>query len=235
MGPKEEQQRGRTREKDERRISRAAFYGDPNIGLFGFATDRYVVVPDDSIGTGPLRVLQIFSKVARTNLNGIFLAGNSRGIVAPWIISQAEWKALETGTSKSDIALAKIDAKQTALGNLILCNDSGALVSPLLRDYFAEIKKALGVRVMEGRLMDLDVVGSLALATNKGFLLNMHASQADLKLIKKALKVDGDIGTVNFGSGFVKSGLIANSNGVLIGQECSGPEIARITEALKFL
>ncbi len=80
-----------------------------------------------------------------------------------------------------------------------------------------------------------DIIGSMCIATNKGFLLNMHAKKEDFEFVKEHLKVDGDIGTVNFGSPFVKSGIIANSKGVLVGDQTTGPEISRIDEALGFI
>lgn len=221
-------------EDDEKRIQRASFQGDPNIGLFAFATDKYVIAPE-GLDTSVLRVPTIHLQVGRTNLNGIFLAGNSNGIIVPWIIAEREMKNLEAAAKKIGVPVHKLESKHTVCGNLILCNDHGAVASPLLRKNFAEIKKVLGVRVMERNMMDLDIPGSLAVATNKGFLLNMHSSAADLKFLKKALCVDGDIGTVNFGSGFVKSGIIANSYGLIIGEQTTGPEISRITEALKFI
>lgn len=217
------------------RIRKADFYGDPNIGLFGLATDSYVIMPDKSVDTKALKVHLIEMQIARTNLNGIFFAGNSNGIIVPWIIMDNELKRLTSEAKKLKINICKLSSKHTALGNLILCNDKGCIASPLLREDFKEIKDCLGVRVMEGKLMDLNIPGSLCVATNKGFLLNMHSSSADLKFVKTALKVDGDVGTVNFGSGFVRSGIIANSSGLLIGEQSTGPEMGRATEALKFL
>lgn len=219
----------------EPRIARADFHGDPNIGLFSFATDAYVLAPDPHFKTDVLRVPRIETKAARTNLCGIFFAGNSNGILVPWIIHERELDSLKAAAKKLNLNVTKLESKHTALGNLILCNDRGAIVSPLLRQHLKEIKDCLGVRVVEGKIMDLDIVGSLATATNRGFLLNMHASASDLRFVKKVLSVDGDIGTVNFGSGFVKSGLVVNSRGLLIGNQSTGPEIMRITEALKFV
>jgi len=218
----------------DKRIARAAVFGDPNIGLFGFATDSYAIAPKD-IDTKVLKVKAIDVRVARTMLAGLFLAGNSNGILAPWIMADDETRKLQDFAKKLGIPVTKIKSKQTALGNLVVCNDKGAIVSPLLRENMHEIKKTLGVRVMEGRLMNLDIPGSLCVATNEGLLLNMHASAADLKFAKKALGVEGDVGTVNFGSGFVKSGIIANSNGLIIGSESTGPEISRAAEVFKFL
>ncbi|MDP2766906.1 MAG: hypothetical protein Q8O41_05580 [Candidatus Methanoperedens sp.] len=44
-----------------------------------------------------------------------------------------------------------------------------------------------------------------------------------------------DIGTVNFGSPLVVSGLLANSKGYVAGEDTTGPEISRIEDTLGYL
>jgi len=56
-----------------------------------------------------------------------------------------------------------------------------------------------------------------------------------LKKIEDVLKVEGDIGTVSFGSPFVGASLLANSRGFLVSEQTTGPELQRIDEALGFL
>ena len=50
-----------------------------------------------------------------------------------------------------------------------------------------------------------------------------------------ALKFGQRFSNFDFGSEFVRSGLIANSSGAIIGNRTTGPELARIEEALGFL
>ena len=49
------------------------------------------------------------------------------------------------------------------------------------------------------------------------------------------MKVPADVGTVNRGTRLVGSGSVANSHGVLVGLDTTGPEMARIEESLGFL
>jgi len=44
-----------------------------------------------------------------------------------------------------------------------------------------------------------------------------------------------DVGTVNFGSPLVGSGILANSRGYVAGDETTGPELGRIEDALGFM
>lgn len=217
----------------QKHIAKVDFQGDPNIGLFGLATDKYVIIPSKIKDSEILGKNIVNGQVAQTNLNGIFLAGNSNGVLVPNIINSLELKRIKE--KLKDVEIKVLETKYTALGNLILCNDKGCIASGLLKDKFEEIESVLDVDVKEGKILNTEIVGSLCVSTNKGFLLTMHASKEEFDFIKKVLKVDGDIGSVNFGSIFVKSGIIANSRGVLVGNQTTGPEIGRIDEALGFL
>jgi translation initiation factor 6 len=57
----------------------------------------------------------------------------------------------------------------------------------------------------------------------------------ELKQIEKILKVEGDIGTANFGSPFVGAFILANSHGYLVSEQTTGPELGRIDETLGFI
>ena len=211
----------------------AEFQGDPNIGLFGLVTEKYAVLPEPGIDVGFLVKKIAYTTVAGTKLCGIFLAGNSNGLIVPETITEREMAILKT--TLKDVNILKIKSKYNAIGNLILCNDKGAVISPLLSASADEIAKCLKVKVCIGSMLDLDIVGAMGVATKKGFLLDMYAGDAEFKFVKDALGTDGDIGTVNFGSEFVKSGILANSKGILVGNATTGPETARIDEALGFI
>jgi translation initiation factor 6 len=72
----------------------------------------------------------------------------------------------------------------------------------------------------------------VAVATNKGCFIHRDAKENEIKKIEEILKVKADIGTANFGSPFVGSCFFANSNGAVVGNSTTGPEIDRIYETL---
>ena len=76
-------------------------------------------------------------------------------------------------------------------------------------------------------------VGAHCLATNKGFICHPDADH-DMKMLTKVLEVEGQKGTVNCGIPFVKSGIIANSNGYVTGNQTTGIELSQIDDALGF-
>ncbi len=211
----------------------ASFHGDTNIGLFGIMTEKYAILPDESIGAKSFVKNIAYTTIAGTKLCGIFLAGNSNGLLVPETITERELSVLKK--SLKGVEILVMHSKYTALGNLVICNDNGAIISPLLQEHAKEISKCLKVDVFVASILEMNIVGALAVATKKGFILDMYADENDFKAVKEALGVDGDIGTVNFGSEFVKSGLLANSKGVLVGSATTGPETSRIDEALGFI
>ena len=77
--------------------------------------------------------------------------------------------------------------------------------------------------------------GMAGIATNKGVLVHPKASQEEISVIEELFALPVDIGTVNFGSPLVGSGLIANSKGYVAGEETTGPELSRIEDALGYL
>lgn len=223
----------KTEDSKQEHMRFADFCGDPNIGLFGIVTEKYAVLPEAGIDVSHLVKTVAYTTIAGTKLCGLFLAGNSHGLIVPETITEREMHALKAALK--GINILKLKSNYTAIGNLILCNDKGAVISPLLRGSAKEIAECLKVEVHVGNILELEIVGALGVATKKGFLLDMYAGEEEFAFIKKALKVSGDIGTVNFGSEFVKSGILANSKGVLIGNATTGPETARIDEALGFI
>ncbi len=128
-----------------------------------------------------------------------------------------------------------LESDYTALGNLMLLNDKGAIISKFLRKEKKEIEEFFGIRCETGNIGSLNFVGSLGVATNKGCLLHPKAKKTEIEKIESVLGVKADIGTVNFGSPFPRSGLIVNTNGLVMSDQTSGPEMQRINEVFGFI
>jgi translation initiation factor 6 len=211
--------------------------GDPNIGLYGIATDKFCLlgktVPQKHIKkieeTLKVPVYQV--KLYGTDLPGIFAVGNSKAILIPDVVFKSERKELE----KLPINFVTISTEKTALNNNILCNDEVAFVSKdYTKDEVKQIKEALGVKVIQTDIAGTNLPGSCGMLTNKGAIINPLASDAEVKKIEKEIGSEIGLGTSNLGNNFVSAGLIANSNGFIVGKLTSGHEIMRIDEALRF-
>jgi len=212
---------------------RADFNGDPNIGLYGFATDDYCIIglkPQNRVFNDLKKTLRTEIKIttiAGTELIGLFAAGNRNGILVTKIIEDYELKRLK---EMFDINIEVIRSKETAIGNLVLCNDNGCLISKTLKRFKKLIEDTLNCEVEIGKVSKLNIVGSTALSNNKGCLCHREAREKEMQKIEDILKVKVDVGTVNYGSPFVKAGVIVNDKGVLFSKFSTGAELGRIEE-----
>ncbi|MBI5332377.1 MAG: translation initiation factor IF-6 [Candidatus Aenigmarchaeota archaeon] len=212
------------------------FHGDNNIGLYGIATDSFCLLGIDnkkinqqikSVLKAPVYKAQFLD----INLAKLFTAGNSAGIVLPSMMPKQE---IDDFRKEFDFKIKVIDTNY-ALGNFILMNDKGIVISDVIKKHKNEIEKFFSLDVVIGKISKLNLVGSLGIATNKGCLLHPDVLDKEASLIEKSLDVPVNIGTVSFGSHYPGAGIIANSNGFITSRTTSGPEMGRITEALGFL
>jgi len=214
---------------------RINFNGDPNVGLYGFATDSYCVL-GANIQQKVLQKIKetlnieiITSSITNTELVGLFASGNSSGLILPRIAEDYELKNLK----KLGLNVKILNSRETALGNVILCNDKGCLLAYQLRKFRKEISDVLNCEVEIGKIANLDIVGACAVTSNVGCLCHREASEEEIKRIEEILKVKVDVGSVSYGSPFIKSGIIVNSKGVVFSEQTTGAEMGRIDEVFK--
>jgi translation initiation factor 6 len=205
------------------------YYGDANIGFYGRASDKIFISSFKEDFSNILKVLSVRVTIGGTEFVGLLTVMNSNGIVLPNITREEEIKEIK----KLGIDVLVLKEKFTALGNLIVANDKGAIASELISKKNSKaIEDVLKVEIVQASLVNSKIVGSVCFATNKGAILHREASDEDIKLVKDVLKVEVEKGSVNFGSPFVASGLIANSYGALIGSKTSGYELDAILRVL---
>lgn len=210
-------------------IEKYDFKGSENLGFHAVVTNKYILVPQDFNRRDIFEGLEVIeTKVAKTDLVGLFSAGNSNGLIVPREISDLE----KTRIEDSEVDFKVLESRSNALGNLILCNDKGALISPKLEDFSEEISEALDVDVTIGKISGLNP-GVSAVANSKGAVIHRDASEEDAEMVMEALDLeDIDIGTVNMGSPFVGSGAAGNDGDLLTGENTTGPEIGRFDRTL---
>jgi len=224
------------------KILQTNFHGDHNLGLFGKSSDKFCLVGNfvqekvkQKIEEA-LKVKTVRTTVSNTDLVGVFCSFNSSGILLPKILTRTETENFNKLKKEFGVNIEVLKSKFTAVGNLVLCNDKGAVVSKLFsKTSKKRIEDCLGVEADYCSVAGMDVVGSSGVASNKGCVVHRDASEGEVKKIGEILKVQTDIGTANFGSPFVGSCCFANSSGVAIGESSTGPEINRIIEVLELL
>lgn len=219
-------------------IRRANLDGNPNLGVAISTTDKIAIVPSnlseslENLIADTLGVSLIKTPISGSNLAGALAVGNSNGFLVSPYAFDSEINAIK----ESGVQVERIPDRFTAVGNIILANDFGAVVNPLLSDESLKmISDVLDVEVERGSIANFKITGSVAVATNKGVLAHPSATEDELAFVEGVLKTTADIGTVNKGIKLVGACTVANSNGVIVGLDTTGPELARIEEALGFL
>ena len=211
------------------------FFGDHNLGLYAKCSDSVCLLGNFISKKAEEKIASILSvEVVKTTFSGTDFAGifssmNSNGVVLPNIMKKFEIDKLKPVFKSFDLNYAILGSKFNCLGNLILCNDNGAVISKTFsKADKKKIENILNVEAEFGTVAGMNIVGSSAVATNKGCFIHRDGSENEIQKIEDVLKVKADIGTANFGSPFVGSCFFANCNGAVVGDSTTGPESERI-------
>ena len=214
------------------------FNENPNVGVLCRTNDKVAFIQKGlskkikKIVADILSVDLVEISIFDASIIGSLLSMNSRGAVVCDFIDSDSTKTIE----KQGLDLCIIDDKINAAGNDILVNDNGCMVHPDLKDStLKKIEKVFDVPVVRGTIGSLKTVGMCAAVTNKGLLCHPKASAEEINKLEKLFQVPVMIGTVNHGSPVIGSGVIANVNGVVVGNKTTGIELGRIEEAFGFL
>ncbi len=210
-------------------------YSGPNIGIFTSVNDKFVFIPNGYAKTKAenlARYLQteyLMTPVANTRLLGILMVLNNHGILLPKTSSPDEIANLRKCT---DLNVKILDTKYNALGNLICVNDKGGVISPIIeKEFIKEIEDTLDIEVIQKKVAGFHQVGAVMEANNLGGIIHPEADEEDIKNFSNVLGVNIEPATINGGIPFVSSGMLANSNAVLVGNLTNGPEIMMLTRA----
>jgi translation initiation factor 6 len=217
-------------------ILRADVYGSPNIGVYCHSNEKTAILPAglprkkiDGFRQN-LGVQVCVTDIGGCALIGILVTANSNGIVLPHIVHDHELEAIR---NTLEVKVQVAHERWTALGNLVLANDNGAVIHPGAPESLARIVgETLNVDIVPASIGGLPYVGSLAVATNKGVLAHHSVTAHERAVIEKALRVPVDAGTINGGVRYIKAGILANSNGAIVGPLTTGPELMAITRSL---
>jgi translation initiation factor 6 len=212
----------------------ADVFGSPNLGVYCFCNEDIAIVPPGLTNRKMNQIAETLGvKVCQTTIGGSTLAGalvtgNSKGVLVPHIIREYELERIQVVSQVS-----VVESRWTALGNIVLANDFGAVVhSEAPEEIRTSVDELLGVKMVLGKIGTLPFVGALGIATNKGVIVSPNALEEERSVIASALQVQVELSTTNGGVPFVKSGILANSKGAVVGPLTRGAELMQITRAL---
>ncbi|HSA73712.1 MAG TPA: translation initiation factor IF-6 [Nitrososphaeraceae archaeon] len=212
-------------------------YRSPNVGLFLRANDNTLLLPFGFADTKTKKLQEylnvkkiIHVSIAGTRLIGPMTVMNNNGMLLPSTASDEEIRILK----QTGLNVERLQSKFTAIGNLILANDKGAIVSSLFNsEVHQSIRDVLGVPIQTMSIGGYVQVGSMVVTTNAGAIVYPNANDREIKSIAEILQVEAEPATINGGSPFLSSGIIANFKSAIVGSLTTGPELIMLTRALK--
>lgn len=212
-------------------------YRSPNVGLFVRTNNDTLLLPFGFAETKAKKLKEylyvekiIHVSIAGTRLIGPMTVMNNNGILLPYTVSDDEIRILK----QTGLNVDRVKSKFTAIGNLISANDKGAVVSNLIKgEADQNIKDILGVPIQTFSIGGYVQVGSMIVTTNAGAIVHPIANDWEISRISEILQVEAEPATVNGGSPFLSSGILANFSSVIVGNLTTGPELIMISRALK--
>lgn len=212
-------------------------YRSPNVGIYAKCNDSFVFIPNGFAITKVknlcefLKTDHVFTSVANTRLLGVLMVMNNNGILLPRNALEEEVVHLKKSTGLNvDI----LDTKHTAIGNLICVNDKGGIMSPLIpSEYAKQVEDVLGIEVIRKKVAGYQQTGAMAKANSHGGIIHPATEEEDVKTMSQVLGVDLEPATINGGSPFVSSGILANNKSMVVGSLTNGPELMMLTKAFK--
>ncbi len=210
-------------------------YRGPNLGVYISVNDSTILVPMGYAKSKAEKLEKyldaevLFTSIANTRLIGILSVMNNKGILLPKTAYQDEYDFLKKET---DLEVGVLDSKFTALGNVICANDKGAVVSPWLsKNDCQTISDVMGVEVIQKRIAGFNQTGVVIVANNSGAAIHPEADEEDMKTFSNLLGVKIEQSSINNGTPYVSSGILANNHALVVGSLTTGPEIMMLTRA----
>jgi translation initiation factor 6 len=173
--------------------------------------------------------------VNNSKLLGIYSASNKNGLILPHIIREDEIDSLNESLKNegNSMHIETLKSRDNAFGNLILCNDNGAIISSLLRSSKNTIEDVLDVETVIYDFAGMILPGSIGLANNNGCLIHPLATDDDIEYISSILDVETDVSTINRGTPYLSAGAVVNDDFGIFGSQTTGPEMMRLTNVLR--
>lgn len=215
-------------------ISTGDILGNSQVGVYLTVVGNNLFYPSSLDKPAIEEISQFFDLemnpmlIGGSSLLGSLIVGNNKGIAVADIATEED---LDKLSSFGEVVI--LESGVNAAGNLVECNDHGAIVSKSIPTPGVElIGEVLGVKTARTRVAGQDTVGSLLVANNKGILSHPDISSSEVKEIEAVMSVPVMVGTVCFGSPYVGAGCVTSENDALVGSGSTGPELNRIEDAL---
>ncbi|NHJ19964.1 MAG: hypothetical protein EAX91_03385 [Candidatus Lokiarchaeota archaeon] len=222
-------------------ILKYQIFGKNSVGVYLAVNNLFGLYPATLLKPVIEKIKSVFEvpfypiSINNSNLIGVYTASNKYGTIVPYITREEEIQRLKNYSNEinSGYQIGILESLDNAFGNLILCNDKGAIISTLLQDYKDQIENTLCVETVIYEFVNNYLPGSISLTNNNGCLVHPLTTDEEIDIISDILKVkETDVSTVNRGIPYLSSGAIVNDQSGIFGYECTGPEMMRLTNVL---
>ena len=212
-------------------------YRSPNVGIYTKCNDSFVFLPNGFATTKAknmsefLQADYLFTSIANTRLLGPLMVVNNKGILLPRNCLEEELSHLKKSTG---LNVDVLETKHTAIGNLICVNDKGGIMSPMIPNEFAKkVEDVLGIEVVQKRIAGYHQAGAMSVATSHGGIIHPDTEEEDIKIFSEVLGVELEPATINGGTPYLASGILANNKSLVVGTLTNGPELVMLTRAFR--
>ena len=204
------------------------------IGIYAKVWDDVAFIPlntedetisniSETLGVKTTKVL-----IDNSYLIGSMMVINSNGMLLP--NDSLEYRGEHEDNGRN---VSVLKDKINAIGNDILADDRVALVhKSLTKTSIKKIEDCLGVEAVKGSIGGIKTVGTAAVLSKKGMIVTPGATEDEIKFLSELFRTNVKAGTANFGSIYVGASILANSKGVLVGEDTTPIELGRIDDVL---
>ncbi|MCA9497050.1 MAG: hypothetical protein KC589_08960 [Nanoarchaeota archaeon] len=222
----------------KKKVSLLELDSNPNIGLYMFVNDKFCLIGEQISKEKKKEIENILQvpiysiTILGTGLIGVFLSGNNDFIIIPTIYDH-EKKELEKIMTKHQTKIIEFDEKLNTFGNGLCFTDDLIIANNAYDKKFInklEKETKLKITILKGE--DLNCAGGVCRYLNGKLYISQNLEEKNYKEFSH--KITG-VGTVNSGALFIASGIVGNSNGLLIGSMSTTIEIQNIVETLDYL
>lgn len=213
-------------------------HGSDYIGVFATATDKLLFIgemvesKEKKFLANILDVESVGLTISGSELVGLFSRANSKGVIFSNLILDEELAKIKS--RDLDMNIGVLESGMNAIGCNILANDKVAIINS---DYSNRTAKSIGdildVEVVKAKTDGFKTVGANNILTNNGFVINNRSTDSEKERLDAITGFDSVRTTANAGSLTIGLSVIVNSRAVVVGDDTTGYELARILEALE--
>lgn len=219
-------------------IIKSQVFGRSLIGVYLSGNNSWIFYPPSILKPTLKKIRNTFEEplcpltINNSHLLGVYMVSNKSGVIVPDLMRDDELSLLKSSIN-GEMNVGVLKSIDNAFGNLILCNDKGAIISTLLKNNKKEIEDVLNVETVVYEFAGSYLPGSISLANNHGCVVSPLANDDEIEFISSILKVNEiDVSTINRGMPYLSSGAVVNDKSGIFGVDSTGPEMMRLSNVL---